>query len=376
MPEALVFHGAHDLRLESRPVPVPSPGEVVVRVLACGICGTDLRVYGGTHPEFPPGTARVPGHEIAAKVHLVGARVSGVTEGDYLFLAPNIGCGHCAACRVGRENRCLNFEAVGITRDGGFAEYMVVPERAVARGNMLPAPVEIEPWTLTVVEPLAAVLRGQKACRTSPGDFVAVYGAGPIGILHVLAAKVAGAKRVLVSEPNEMRRVQALAFGADVVVDPRSVDLKEEVLDCSDGLGADVVIVATRRLPCKRKRWESPPWVAASTSLAAFHPVVREFGWMLISSTIGSSYSPEPRVTPWKIVGKRWHSSHLRASMPARSSPHGSRYPPPPRRSPRRLGETSSKSLSSRQRSINSRREADRWSCPNHVVCISRAMGV
>jgi len=245
MPEALVFHGPHDLRLESRPVPMPSPGEVVVRVLACGICGTDLRIYGGTHPEFPPETARVPGHEIAATVHLVGAGVSGVAEGDYCFLAPNIGCGHCPACRAGRENRCLNLEAVGITRDGGFAEYMVVPERAVTRGNILPAPVEIEPWALTVVEPLAAVLRGQKACRLSRGDFVVVCGAGPIGLLHVLAAKVAGADRLLVSEPSEARREQARAFGADDVIDPLAVDLRDEVLRRSGGLGADVVIVAT-----------------------------------------------------------------------------------------------------------------------------------
>jgi L-iditol 2-dehydrogenase len=268
MTEALVFHGPRDLRLESRPLPTPSPGEVVVRVLACGVCGTDLRIFAGGHPEFPPGTTRVPGHEIAATAYRIGAGVTGVAEGDYLFIAPNIGCGRCLACRAGRENRCLNFDAFGVTRDGGFADYMVVPEGAVARGNLLRAPAEIEPWALTVVEPLAAVLRGQKACRTARGDFVVVCGSGPIGLLHVLVAKVAGAEYVLVSEPSETRRKRALAFGADDVVDPMVSDLREEVFRRSDGLGADVVIVAA----------PSPSLQSTALGLAALGGRVLFFG--------------------------------------------------------------------------------------------------
>lgn len=245
MSDALVYQGPRDLRLESRERPAPSRGEVVVCVLACGICGTDLRIRNGDHPKFPPGVMRVPGHEVAATVCAVGAGVSGLAEGDYVFVAPNIGCGKCSACLAGRENLCLNFEAVGITLDGGFAEYLNVPSGAVQRGNILQAPADIEPGALTVVEPLAAVLRGQKACRTAPGDFVVVCGAGPIGLLHVLAAKGAGAGNVLVSEPGQMRREQALATGADHAVDPTATDLTEEVMLRSDGLGADVVIVAT-----------------------------------------------------------------------------------------------------------------------------------
>jgi len=194
--------------------------------------------------------------------------VTTVAEGDYLFIAPNIGCGRCPACRAGRENRCLNFAAFGITRDGGFADYMVVPKEAVARGNLLQAPAEIEPWALTVVEPLAAVLRGQKACRTSRGDFVVVCGAGPIGLLHVLVAKVAGAGYVLVSERTEARRKQALAFGADHVLDPMVTDLREEVLGRSDGLGADVVIVAA----------PSPSLQSAALGLAALGGRICFFG--------------------------------------------------------------------------------------------------
>jgi len=243
--EALVYRGPNDLRVEDRSVPEPGPGEALVRVRACGICGTDLRIAKGAHRAYQhDALGRVPGHEIAGEVAALGPGVDGFEVGDGAFVAPNVGCGRCVPCRMGRPNLCQNFAAFGIGLDGGFEEYLLVPERAVKSGNVLPARGAVDPAALSVIEPLACVLRGSRACGTGEGDVVLVCGAGPIGLLHVLVARAAGASRVLVSEPSEARREQALAFGADVAVDPAAEDLEEAVREASDGRGADVVITA------------------------------------------------------------------------------------------------------------------------------------
>ncbi|MCW2954364.1 MAG: hypothetical protein JWQ48_3534 [Conexibacter sp.] len=243
---ALVYHGPEQLELEQRPDPVAARGGAVVRVLACGICGTDLRIAKGAHRAYADGAARVPGHEIAAElVELgAGAGAGGLAVGDRVFIAPNLGCGHCPACRAGRSNLCASAEAFGITRDGGFAEYMAVPPAALEQGLLLPVPAGADPAVLSVVEPLACVLRGQRAVGVREGDRVLVCGAGPIGLLHVLLARAAGAAKVLVSEPHARRREEAVAFGADVGIDPSGEDLRVRVFEETDELGADVVITA------------------------------------------------------------------------------------------------------------------------------------
>ena len=241
---ALLYEGPGRLDLVDRERPEPGPGEVVGRVLACGICGTDLRIAKGAHRAYPEGTTRVPGHELVIEIAALGAGVTAVGEGDRVFVAPNLGCGSCPACRAGRLNLCREAEAFGITFDGGFAEYVRVPAAAVEQGNLLPAPEGADPAALSVVEPLACVLRGQRAVGVTERDWVLVCGAGPIGLLHVALAKAAGAEAVLVSEPHDVRRAEALSFGADVGIDPGAEDLRERLLAETGGLGADVVITA------------------------------------------------------------------------------------------------------------------------------------
>lgn len=242
--QALVYHGPHDLRVEELPVPALGPGDALIRVRACGICGTDLKVARGEHRMFPEGTVRVPGHEVVGDVVRTGADVERVRAGDRVVVAPNLGCGACTACRSGRTNLCVDYEAVGLTFDGGFAEYVRVPRGALEQGNLLPVPDGDDPVPLTMVEPLAAVLRGARATATGAGDVVVVCGAGPIGLLHVIVSHARGAGRIIVSEPAPPRRRRAIALGADEAVDPRTEDLREHVLAASDGRGADVVIVA------------------------------------------------------------------------------------------------------------------------------------
>jgi L-iditol 2-dehydrogenase len=253
---ALVFHGPGDLRLQPRDVPTPGSGEVLVRVEACGICGTDLRIAAGHHRAYPPGACRVPGHEIVGTVVAVGDEAPR-REGERVIVAPNVGCGRCRQCREGRVNLCVRPQALGITRDGAFAEYVAVGADAVAQGNLLAVPDGIDPAELSLVEPLACVLRGQRPLAIAPGDVVLVVGAGPIGLMHLAAAQVREPACVIVSEPSEERRARALTRGADAVVDPLADDMRAVVAERSeDGRGADVVITAAPAAAAQRQAVE------------------------------------------------------------------------------------------------------------------------
>jgi L-iditol 2-dehydrogenase len=210
---ALAYRGPRRLALEERPQPRAGDGEVVVRVDACSICGTDLRIYAGSHRAYAEPSGRVPGHEIAATVVEAGPG-AGVEEGARVFVAPNYGCGRCRACRRGDVNLCETPRAVGISEDGGFAELVKLPRELVAQGNLLPIRDGADAGAVAIVEPLACALRGSRACRIGAGDTVVVFGAGPIGLFHVALARLAGASEVLVAEPNAARRERALAWGA------------------------------------------------------------------------------------------------------------------------------------------------------------------
>src|SRR5512140_1983864 len=124
---AAVYHGPQDLRVEQTPTPRIGPGELLLKVDSASICGTDLRIFHGAHRMFPAGTIRIPGHEVVGTIAACGSQVSGFSSGQRVFVAPNMGCGHCRQCISGNNNRCAAYQAVGVTLDGGFAEYMRVP---------------------------------------------------------------------------------------------------------------------------------------------------------------------------------------------------------------------------------------------------------
>jgi L-iditol 2-dehydrogenase len=251
--EALVYHGPGDLRVEDRPTPRPGPGEAVLRVGACGICGTDLRIASGKHRAYPPGTVRVPGHEVAGRIEAVGDGVD-LEEGQPAFVAPNVGCGRCRQCRAGRVNLCVRPEAIGIHRDGGFAERLLLPASLLSQGNVLPVPEAADLRAVALVEPLACVLRGARTCDIRAGDLVVIVGAGPVGLMHLLVARLAEPGVVVVSQRSEDRRRLALAWGADHAVAPEN--LPAAVMDLSDERGADVVIVAAPSAEAQRQALE------------------------------------------------------------------------------------------------------------------------
>ena len=250
---ALVYHGPGDLRVEERPLPDAAAGEVLLRVGACGICGTDLRIAAGRHRAYGDGTVRVPGHEIAGTVAAAGDGVE-LSEGTAVFVAPNVGCGHCPACAEGRVNLCRTPEALGITRDGGFAEYVLLERDVVEQGNVLPVDQPADAAAIALVEPLACALRGSNACRIADGDVVVIVGAGPIGLMHLRLALLRAPRVVIVSEPSAARREQAERAGAHSVVDPDG--LEASVADHSDGNGADVVITAAPSAAAQRQALE------------------------------------------------------------------------------------------------------------------------
>jgi L-iditol 2-dehydrogenase len=223
MMRALAYRGPRRLELEERPAPHARPGELVVHVDASAICGTDLRIAAGLHRAYAEPNGRVPGHELAGTIAEVGSGVR-MTEGARVFVAPNYGCGRCPACRRGAVNLCETPRALGITDDGAFAEYARLPHQLVEQGNVMEIDAPLDPAAIALAEPLACVLRGSRACRIAANDLVLVFGAGPIGLLHVAVARLAAAQ-VVVCEPDEGRRLRALHWGADAVhADPSELD--------------------------------------------------------------------------------------------------------------------------------------------------------
>jgi L-iditol 2-dehydrogenase len=242
---AAVFHGPNDLRVETVAIPRIKPDELLLRNLNANICGTDLRILHGSHRNYPKGTVRIPGHEVVSEIAEVGSRVVNYSLGQRVFVAPNIGVSYSRQTISGNNNLDPNFDAFGITLDGAFAEYMHVPAEFIRQGNLMIISETIDPAIGALIEPLACVLRGQNAVNLHSGDVVVIMGAGPMGILHLMLARFSGAAQILVSEPAHNRRAQSSEFGADCVIDPINEDIKSEVMNASQGRGADVIIVAT-----------------------------------------------------------------------------------------------------------------------------------
>jgi len=234
--KGLRFHGCGDLRLEELPVPDPGPEEVRIRPLAVGVCGTDAHIL---HGEFPAPAPVVLGHEVSGLVEAVGAEVKGFHEGDFVTVQPNTFCGVCRFCRTGREHLCPELRGYGVHANGGFAEAEIVPAKIVYH-----LPATIEPRVGCLAEPLACCIHGMDKLGMRSGSTVLVLGAGMIGLMLTRLARLAGAGLIVSSEPDALRRQDALAFGADRAVDPQDPDWKTTMMDATGGLGFDAVIDA------------------------------------------------------------------------------------------------------------------------------------
>jgi len=241
--KALKFHAPGDLRLEQLAEPEAGPGEVKIRVRACSMCGTDVKISRSGHPNMTP--PQVMGHEIAGEIVEAGAGVEGWAAGDRVQVIAAIPDGTCAECLAGHQAICPHQLSMGYQFPGGFAEYLIVPREVLAVDGLNRIPENLSYAEASLAEPLACVLNGQELARVGAGDTVVVIGSGPIGCLHVRLARARGAARVILIDLNPDRLAAAAALVApDHTVATDTQDPVAAVLDLTDGRGADVVITA------------------------------------------------------------------------------------------------------------------------------------
>lgn len=232
------------LELELREVNVPTPaaGEVVVRVLAVTLCGSDVRVWKGEKTGGVAWPATI-GHELAGEIAAVGEGVTEYAEGDRVSLAPWFTCGTCAHCLSGETNLCDNMEVFGYGISGALAEYTVIPALGVANGQVVKTTDTLAPEISALAEPLACVYHGHSRSRIREGSTVLIMGGGPIGLLHLELAVLAGAGMIIVSEPSASRREFARRHGAHVTVDPLNESLADAIAQATAGTGVDSAII-------------------------------------------------------------------------------------------------------------------------------------
>jgi L-iditol 2-dehydrogenase len=238
---ATIFHEPRRVTVEDRPQPDAAPGEIRLRVAATSLCASDIRVYRG---EKHAAAGVIPGHEIAGIVDQVGDGVTGIAEGERVVLCPIVACGRCRFCQLGRRNRCLHRRTLGYDLDGGFAEWLRVPAAIVALGHVYPAPADLPLDVAALTEPSACVLNSLELCGVGAGVSLAIVGAGPMGLLHLIMARALGAGPIIVSEPVAGRREIARRWGADLVLDPEHDDVLGAVRAATGGYGADAVVLS------------------------------------------------------------------------------------------------------------------------------------
>lgn len=222
-------------RVIDRPAPEPGDGEVLLRILTVGYCGTDLSTYRGMNPlvSYP----RVPGHEVAAEVAAVGPNGGDWREGEQVLVFPYTECGECSSCKVGRPNCCKNNQTLGVQRDGVLAEYAVVPHTKLMRADGL------KPRDLALVEPLTVGAHAAARGQVVAGEVVAVFGCGAIGLGAVAAAADRGATVVAI-DVDDRKLAIAEACGAQLCVNSAKENLAGQLDEATDGHGPAVVIEA------------------------------------------------------------------------------------------------------------------------------------
>ena len=241
--KAAVLRAPKVLEVGDIATPEAGPGELILSIRASTVCGTDLRILSGKKTKgvrFPS----IIGHEFSGVVVQTGDGVTSFANGDRVCMDPVVPCRACAYCKAGLENVCQNRQAMGYEFDGGFAEYVRIPAIALQSGNVFKMPDGMSFEAAALSEPLACCINGQQNAKVGLGDSVVILGAGPIGLMHAALARAAGARQIIVSEPNAARRQAALDRGVNHACDPTQVNLAEFVRQKTEGLGADVVILA------------------------------------------------------------------------------------------------------------------------------------
>jgi 2-desacetyl-2-hydroxyethyl bacteriochlorophyllide A dehydrogenase len=268
---AAVADGTGTLAVTTIKDPTPGPGEVVVQVDSCGVCGTDLHIIDGDYPAAKPPV--VPGHEIAGTVVALGSGTDHLRVGDFVVVDPVVECGYCLQCRAGRTNLCQNWRGYGVNLPGGFAEFVCVRSQDVE-----PVPDAIPRHWATLVEPLSCVLHAlDRIGRIRPAESVLVLGAGPTGLILTQMLAMSGA-RVDVIDRNAQRHPRAAEFGALRTASDRA--------DLDQPAGWDLVVEAT----------------GSTAALEAGLASVRDAGRLHIFGV--ASPDATARISPYEVFAK------------------------------------------------------------------------
>jgi L-iditol 2-dehydrogenase len=240
--QALLYEGPWQMPLREIALPTQEADEVIVRVRAAGVCGSDVHGFTGSTGRRTPGI--VMGHEFAGTIETLGSNVTGWQVGQRVIVQPLITCGACAFCRAGKPNVCANRQLIGMHRHGAYAECVRVPQ---AQLRAMPDALSWEQAAL--VEPLAVALHAVNATPISLMDTVVIVGAGPIGLLALLAAQLKGAGHVIVTDRSAHRLDLARRLGADLLINVAEQDAVAEVARVTDGLGAHAALEAVGITP-------------------------------------------------------------------------------------------------------------------------------
>jgi len=234
--KAAVLHKPGELVVEEVPKPIAGPDEVVLEVEACGLCGTDLKLYEGHYTANCPVTI---GHEMAGTIVETGEEVQGLKVGDNVVVDPNESCGACDWCRSGYSTYCEDMAAYGVLRDGGFAEYC----RVGAKGTyLMPEGLSFKAAALT--EPVSCAVHGIDRAAPELGQTAVIIGGGPMGQIHAQLVRAAGAARTILIDIFQWKLDIGLQRGASEVINAQEQDAVEAVMEMTDGQGADLVIEA------------------------------------------------------------------------------------------------------------------------------------
>jgi L-iditol 2-dehydrogenase len=246
---AAVYYRNDDLRITEMPKPKVGPGEALLTVFMCGICGSDVMEWYRIKK-----APRVLGHEVVGKIHDIGEAVEGHQIGERVFVSHHVPCDSCFYCLRGEHTACETLHNTNLD-PGGFAEYTRVPCINVRKG-LFPLPNDVTDEEGVFVEPLGCVVRAQEKLGIDPGSAVLVLGSGVSGILHIQLAKSLGASPIIATDIDENRMKYAERFGADAVINAHD-DVPQIVMEHNDGRAPERVVVSTAALPAIKQGLQS-----------------------------------------------------------------------------------------------------------------------
>lgn len=241
--KAVQLFGKERLEVNEVSKPVITDNEILIKVKAASICGTDVRMYKNGYTGVDEKHPLILGHEIAGVIEEIGGQVKGYEKGMRVAIAPNMGCGICDQCVSGNTHLCATYEAFGINLPGGFADYLKIPEKAIRQGNITVLQEGISFEEAALIEPFSCVFNGQEIAGVNAGDTVLIIGSGPIGIMHAMLALSKGAGKIIMNDLQEDRLRTAKRLVPELVT-LTSDDLQQKIMSETNDEGVDLCIVA------------------------------------------------------------------------------------------------------------------------------------